>query len=425
MKRSKKTKKKKNSSWLIYALLIIGTLLAVEVVSIALLTYSDFKEGISLKSALLNRWKEYPLNSKPVYFGHYDPLLSSRYPCETDLGGFSTNKHGIIHNGNNDPVLNTFPQKPDNVFRIFFMGGSSAMGAGLHHNNQTISAKIEKNLNERASGEKRFQVINFGASGGHTYSELSWFLSELIYYQPDMLITFDGWNDAVAQDFEYHRQHLSHPMMNWGQLNYLCYETMKGLDAPSMRTPYFLTYATLAFRRYYLIPHLQKFREKAYAENSLFRNGKVFWDQKKNFHFLTEKNLEIFTSITRDQDIYYLAYLQPYASAYYEKSPEFEKKLRDKLAFCHAQYGVFWEEQAYNKKMKQAFDDYEKYYTELEQQHAQNSKNHFQSIVDFFASTSEDVYRDQIHYNDRGTTLLAERFTDDIIDILKKNNQWE
>ncbi len=116
------------------------------------------------------------------------------------------------------------PKKPDDEFRIFLTGGSTAFGLGatgeaaaisnfyyIEHR-ETISHVLEKILNATAPVPgKTIRVYNT-AVWGHSYQHLLLrYITKLRRYKPDLVISFDGANeiDAVTlpvKDWDYFRQ---------------------------------------------------------------------------------------------------------------------------------------------------------------------------------------------------------------------------
>ncbi len=72
--------------------------------------------------------------------------------------------------------------------RIIVVGGSCAFGHDLANDSGTFQAILE-NLNNR------YEVINAGVAGFHSGQELTYIVTELVDYHPDIIIAFNGWND--------------------------------------------------------------------------------------------------------------------------------------------------------------------------------------------------------------------------------------
>jgi lysophospholipase L1-like esterase len=86
--------------------------------------------------------------------------------------------------------------KPDGVFRIFAIGGSTTYGVSLK-NNETYPALLQAILQER--GYSNIEVINAGVPQYATYVNLVNFEFRLLDDQPDMILTYEGINDVVTR----------------------------------------------------------------------------------------------------------------------------------------------------------------------------------------------------------------------------------
>lgn len=114
------------------------------------------------------------------------------------------NEHGFKTN---------YPMKKQpGKFRIILTGGSVARGKLPK---ESIANYLEKELNARLNTD-RIEVINAGMSA--YVAEQEFLLTQLIlqYYEPDMLISLNGYNDWMT--FRLNRQHPSEfalPPHNW------------------------------------------------------------------------------------------------------------------------------------------------------------------------------------------------------------------
>jgi lysophospholipase L1-like esterase len=98
-------------------------------------------------------------------------------------------------------------KKAKNTIRIIVMGASALYGLGAQgpypirpilKNNQTITYYLEKKLNHKfkqADINFKAEVINAGVTGYHTFQHLVYLNSDLLAYNPDWVINFDGHND--------------------------------------------------------------------------------------------------------------------------------------------------------------------------------------------------------------------------------------
>jgi len=88
-------------------------------------------------------------------------------------------------------------EKSDDTFRIFIVGGSTVQGWGVSEQ-ETISYILEKKLNQ-LSINKNFEVINAGFGGAWSKDEVKLIENKIINFNPDLIIVYDGWNDALKQ----------------------------------------------------------------------------------------------------------------------------------------------------------------------------------------------------------------------------------
>jgi hypothetical protein len=115
-------------------------------------------------------------------------------------------------------------KKPDDEFRIFLTGGSTAFGLGatgaaapltnfyyIEHR-ETISHMLEKILNTTAPiPGKKIRVYNTAVWGYSYQHVLLKYLTKLRQYKPDLVVSFDGANELLAvsapkKDWDYFRE---------------------------------------------------------------------------------------------------------------------------------------------------------------------------------------------------------------------------
>ncbi len=81
---------------------------------------------------------------------------------------------------------------PDTV-RIFCLGGSSAWGHGLH-DTETWPYKLQKEL-QKMYPARRIEVVNAGVPGYTTFQSMINFQTNILDFQPDIIIVYHVWND--------------------------------------------------------------------------------------------------------------------------------------------------------------------------------------------------------------------------------------
>ena len=80
-------------------------------------------------------------------------------------------------------------------YRIVILGGSTAWGSGVNDNNLTIASQMEKYFVQKGLD---IEVINAGMGGFNSLQELQLFIYQIVYMDPDLVLTIDGNND-IAQ----------------------------------------------------------------------------------------------------------------------------------------------------------------------------------------------------------------------------------
>lgn len=83
--------------------------------------------------------------------------------------------------------------KPENVYRIFILGGSTTFGAGVL-DNQTYPHFLQTMFDE-ANLNFKVQVINTGWPGKWSKQETELIKERLLDFEPDLFIVYDGVND--------------------------------------------------------------------------------------------------------------------------------------------------------------------------------------------------------------------------------------
>lgn len=88
--------------------------------------------------------------------------------------------------------------KPEDVFRILCMGGSTTYGVGADKTN-SYPSQLEGLLRRVYGGcGRRFEVLNLGVMGYHSWHTRIRFEAELAALRPDLVLIMDAVNDLVA-----------------------------------------------------------------------------------------------------------------------------------------------------------------------------------------------------------------------------------
>ena len=107
-------------------------------------------------------------------------------------------KNAIINDRQCRDVREVAMPKPPGTFRIFFTGGSTAFGSGAPTQDATISAYLERLLNEQVRPKTglTYEVVNAANPAWASTHERVCIENRLSELVPDLVISFSGNNDA-------------------------------------------------------------------------------------------------------------------------------------------------------------------------------------------------------------------------------------
>jgi len=403
--------------------IVIATLIFVESAAFVILLVDQTSRTTGIAAAAVSLWKEHPWAHQAVHFGVFDPITTQRYVPNSTTGVLGVNENGFIHNGSSDPVLNAFPQKLEGTVRIILLGGSSMAGNALRSDNtQTIAAYLERELNSSETGSNVYQVLNYGISGGWSFSELRRFFSEIIHFEPDIVINFDGWNDGIRVKFEADRNHVDQALLNWDNMSYIYFEHFNGIGRGKRSAPPLFTFTYLLLEKIGIFS-LQNEEAKAnlYASHHLTLQSRFLANKYNGLHFALTRNLEAISAYSVANGFRHIAYLQPYADRKRLSVAEEQETLDIFHNLTVAQNGALWQRDIYKKLMGEVYDRFETAFIAYAEKYANQELIEVYDVTDLFADTDEVVYLDSVHYNERGNELIAHRIATDVRLILEKD----
>ena len=85
-------------------------------------------------------------------------------------------------------------EKPDNVFRIFVVGGSTTFGNYASSDSTTIPANLQSMM-KKIETNKEIEVYNLGVFARSSFEEVYDLKQNFLKYEPDLILVYDGWND--------------------------------------------------------------------------------------------------------------------------------------------------------------------------------------------------------------------------------------
>lgn len=401
-----------------YALIVLLTLVAMELVSFGLLVQrSSADEGLSLSDAVAARIRQHPLFERRIKAVRKDseytffPPTQYAFRAGSYFSGLKVGRHGFILNGDQEPA--PFPDKSPGLVRIVLLGGSSAAGATATGNDKTLAARLEGLLNRAAGTGRRFQVLNFGMGGNYTYGEVTRLINEVAYLEPDVVIMLDGFNDAHYANLEHLRAGLDRPLINWADFSYHYFDAMNRLGGTLRPPPMVMTYS-------YLL--VQSLTGQGSSETITSRRQAIYealpthelaaWLAKEDpgFRSVLKTNLDFAAAWVARRGIWFFAYLQPHPWEY--KDLSCERAAETKLMI--GRLGPTVDEARYSEIMRTAFQGYARVYAELDAAYGDAPRVRFIDLRRLFEHDRDCVYNDPIHYNDGANLLIAERMLRDL-----------
>jgi hypothetical protein len=116
----------------------------------------------------------------------------ARHAFKTDY--YVTNSQGFAIVERFDEVYQI--PKPQDVFRVIVLGGSTVIGAGVPDSRKALPAKLLGELKRMPEFRSRkVEVINAGVPGFDISQEYLYLLTDLVRYKPDLVVAYHGWND--------------------------------------------------------------------------------------------------------------------------------------------------------------------------------------------------------------------------------------
>ena len=261
-------------------------------------------------------------------------------------------------------------------YRIVIIGGSTVFGSGLSNDDEAFPNILNKKFQEKYNN---IEVINAGISGITSFEELYYIKEKIISLQPDMIIVYDGHNDAS------YKKIIEPKILNTDKDKFQLKDFQKYLRTPVVMYRYvLLPIINLEINNNALnVSELDKINisEKNKISNSI---GTLWYERMQEF-----------CQISNDEKIESIVILQP--TLYHGNKPlsDYEKT-------------ILYE----NTQAKEIF--------EILNKESQKLKNC--SIVSDFSNVfdeiSDGVYVDKSHLNYYGNKIIAEKIYETILPIV-------
>ena len=339
----------------------------------------------------------------------YDPWLSYRPVPQSEFMGLGVDRYGFYHNGDPNREIGV---KKNNVFRIVMLGGSTIAGLGVTSNQDTIAAQLEQALNIKSSqfSGRHFEVINAGVQGFNSSQEMILFALELVHYEPDMVITFDCWNERWSWPYDSstyipHRKDYHHKLARF-------------FVAHSMGAQNYWEWINATYLTFL---HPDRFFTGRLFKPLLKRASSVIPQEtggKYEIHYYPDSlryyraNLINIAGMARFHGMYSLHFLQPNLSWKKNQLTASERAILDEAGRAFPKGNREQEIRKYWTALDEMFG-------ELKVKYQGDPKIRFELLDDLFLHYPGEIYVDTGHYNVTGNMMIAEKMKEVIQKVLQ------
>ncbi len=158
------------------------------------------------------------LTIEPPYFGNGKELsngVDKTFWFMTDENGFPP----VVRLGKHYAV-----PKPARTFRVMILGGSTVEGFVVNSPFDSLPSKLARLLEDGFArsphpGYDEVELINAGVSNYTSDQEYLFLLADLSRFQPDLVIAYDGWNDAEVMPVRFAGEPRLQPYRTPSQVN--------------------------------------------------------------------------------------------------------------------------------------------------------------------------------------------------------------
>jgi len=305
---------------------------------------------------------------------------------------------------------NLSAKKPNDEFRIFITGGSSAWGAGVKQH-QTFAYLLERKLNEIPLS-KKVRVIIAAAGGWVSSQERAFITNYVMEYDPDIIIMFSGWNDVynayTGRDFNKNQDFLFFRKAIYNARNFLkpqarLTETYQD-KFENLCPPRFSEYKSKFL--YLVLSVIYKYR---YNVSSLLKQIKTISLDVNKIKQNTLYNIELINHLLKKEDISMIYCLQPTIYLTNKELSDWERAILIRSVETDVGYAEYNSE-AY-RELRVSLKD-----------NAIKNNYLFWDCDEAIKNEKLSVFIDHVHFGDRGNMLIANFLFSKLLenDLIKK-----
>ena len=301
-----------------------------------------------------------------------------------------------------------FEEKKDNDLVVLFSGASTAFGVGASSDDKTITEKFGKILTNLFPN-KNVKIYNLSQINNYQTQEIIILIFFLKKLKPDIVISINGWNELMRNNFI-----SDDAIKKYNVFNIVELEGWEPARVTKNKRKNFLNYLYLYLEDYSaLVRGMNLISPKQFIKRQkllkLYRN---FDESIATGTELYIKNFEIFNNLSKSFNFKYFNFLQPYITLKENLTGE-EKK----LISHYKNYNKLFKGEDFIQKLYDMKNIYKKLYSET------TNKN-YDNIFDFsslFLKNNENIYYSAVHLNDIGQDIFANK----IFETLNKKKVFD
>ncbi|NQT22641.1 MAG: SGNH/GDSL hydrolase family protein [Candidatus Omnitrophica bacterium] len=271
----------------------------------------------------------------------------------------------------------------DDCYRIVVLGGSAVFGGSVSDDNHTFCKLLEKQIKREANAN--VEVINAGIPAFISMQELILFEDKIIELKPDLVIVFDGFNDALTI-----LKREKRPNYPWwfSEIEKIYYTSISRL------------FMEKRLRKYRPTKHLINWLDKRKNKGILY----TVVPEAVDFY---KRNLDMICHLAESYNIDVLLVFQPMA-IYKKNLTENEKKIIRNL------------DSNYTKALSEMCN------AEKEAMAYVAAKNNvsFADGASFFTGIHQNIFIDEVHFNQLGHEITAESLYEILCDKYNQGGPW-
>ena len=283
-------------------------------------------------------------------------------------------------------------EKADDVYRVMFIGGSTAFGSGSTSDETTIPGYLQQKFNNE-NLDKKIEIINAGISGYYSLTEIFYIKNFLLEFEPDLLIVYDGINDSgYSQDNQpFELKYEENPQSDSNVVK----ETLKQI--PFYRTP-FVVYRNLNIENPAIV--FKNLVNENYDDDIMKLNETKMFENTE----LWKNRWQDICELGKEKEFLTIITVQPTLGSGNKPLSHDEKEMLKERTTTPADYmQKFWD------SLVDSLED-------LDQVCEKTA-----DLRDVFANTSEPIYFDTAHISDVGNEIVAEEFYELTLPVIIKD----